>query len=199
MSAFLMQAEPVLNLNLISPTVVCSTGNDSVSYSVSGSGIPANTNIVIYQSTDSLFNPYLGQGDSIGYIPGNAIPQDTVNFGDCIKTLGIFIDACGASGQEGKNEYIILTSGNGIKVSNLAIDFSTQNNGGATNADINTGTSPCLYQTPTPSLIANLRVGSCNASNVIPASPTDSIPANAIILLFTSDNVTAKLWYCRFV
>jgi gliding motility-associated-like protein len=192
MSAFLVQAEPVLNLNLISPTVVCSTGNDSVSYSVSGSGIPANTNIVIYQSTDSLFNPYLGQGDSIGYIPGNAIPQDTVNFGDCIKTLGIFIDACGASGQEGKNEYIILTSGNGIKVSNLAIDFSTQNNGGATNADINTGTSPCLYQTPTPSLIANLRVGSCNASNVIPASPTDSIPANAIILLFTSDNVTAN-------
>ena len=192
MSAFLVQAEPVLNLNLISPTVVCSTGNDSVSYSVSASGIPANTNIVIYQSTDSLFNPYLGQGDSIGYIPGNAIPQDTVNFGDCIKTLGIFIDACGASGQEGKNEYIILTSGNGIKVSNLAIDFSTQNNGGATNADINTGTSPCLYQTPTPSLIANLRVGSCNASNVIPASPTDSIPANAIILLFTSDNVTAN-------
>jgi gliding motility-associated-like protein len=192
MSAFLVQAEPVLNLNLISPTVVCSTGNDSVSYSVSGSGIPANTNIVIYQSTDSLFNPYLGQGDSIGYIPGNAIPQDTVNFGDCIKTLGIFIDACGASGQEGKNEYIILTSGNGIKVSNLAIDFSTQNNGGATNADINTGTSPCLYQTPTPSLITNLRVGSCNASNVIPASPTDSIPANAIILLFTSDNVTAN-------
>jgi hypothetical protein len=169
MSAFLVQAEPVLNLNLISPTVVCSTGNDSVSYSVSGSGIPANTNIVIYQSTDSLFNPYLGQGDSIGYIPGNAIPQDTVNFGDCIKTLGIFIDACGASGQEGKNEYIILTSGNGIKVSNLAIDFSTQNNW-RTNADINTGTSPCLYQTPTPSLITNLRVGSCNASNVIPAS-----------------------------
>ena len=192
MSAFLVQAEPVLNLNLLSPTVVCSSGNDSVSYSVSGSGIPANTNIVIYQSTDSLFNPYLGQGDSIGYIPGNAIPQDTVNFGDCVKTLGIFIDACGASGQEGKNEYIILTSGNGIKVSNLAIDFSTQNNGGATNADINTGTSPCLYQTPTPSLITNLRVGSCNASNVIPASQTDSIPANAIILLFTSDNVTAN-------
>ncbi|HNY55149.1 MAG TPA: hypothetical protein PKI86_05955, partial [Chitinophagales bacterium] len=192
LSVVKVSAEPVINLNLLTPTVVCSSGNDTVRYSVTASGIPANTNIVIYQGTDSTFNPYLGQGDSIGYIPGNAIPRDTVNFGSCVKTLGIFIDACGASGLEAKNEYIILTSGNGIKVSNLAIDFSSQNNNGATNADINTGTNPCGYKTPTPSLIAGLRAGSCNASNVIPALPSDSIPPNAIILLFTSDSVTAN-------
>lgn len=191
-SAFASYAEPVINLNLLTPGVVCSSGNDTVRYSVTASGIPANTNVVIYQGANSTFNPYLGQGDSIGYIPGNAIPRDTVNFGSCVKTLGIFIDACGASGQESKNEYIILTSGSGIKVSNLAVDFSTQNNNGATNADINTGTNPCGYKTPTPSLIAGLRAGSCNASNVIPASPSDSIPPNAIILLFTSDSVTAN-------
>lgn len=189
----IVMAAPVINLNLLTPTVVCSSGNDTTRYSLSASGIPANTNIVIYQSTDSTFNPYNSQGDSIGYIPGNAIPRDTVNFGVCVKTLGIFIDACGASGQESRNEYIVMTSGNsGIKVSNLAIDFATQNNGGATNADINTGANPCSFKVPNPTLIANLQVGSCNPSNVIAASPTDSIPANVIILCFTSDNVTAN-------
>lgn len=186
-------AEPIINLGLSSPTVVCATGNDTTSYTVSASGIPANTNIVIYQSTDSTFNPYNNEGDSIGFIPGNAIPKDTINFGNCVKTLGIFLDACGATGLEGRNEYIMLTSGNGIKVSNLAIDFSTQNNGsGPQNADINTNTNACSFKTPTPSLIAGLQVGSCNASNIIPASPLDSIPPNAIILCFTSDSVTAS-------
>ncbi len=192
LSVFIAFADPVISLNLLTPNVVCSTGNDTVRYTVSASEIPANTNIVIYQSTDSTFNPYNNQGDSIGFIPGNSNPTDTVNFGTCVKTLGIFIDACGASGQEGRNEYMVLTSGNGIKVSNLAVDFSSQNNSGATNADINIGASPCLYKTPTPSLITSLQVGTCNASNVISASPTDSIPANAIILLFTSDAVTAN-------
>lgn len=192
-SAFaVIAADPTITLTSLSPTTICSTGNDTMYYSVAAANIPANTNVVIYQSTDSTFNPYNNQGDSIGYIAGNSIPTDTVNFGTCVKTLGIFIDACGAAGQEGKNEYIILTSGNGIKVSNLAIDFSSQNNSGAANADLNTGATPCGYKTPSASLISGLRVGSCNASNVIPASPTDSIPANAIILLFTSDNVSAN-------
>lgn len=191
LSAFIVLADPIINLNLITSTVVCSTGNDTARYTVSASEIPANTNIVIYQSTDSTFNPYLGQGDSIGFIPGNSIPKDTVNFGNCVKILGEFIDACGPSGQEGRNEYIILTSGKGIKVSNLGVDFSSQNNSGAANADINTGATPCGYKTPSASLISGLRIGSCNTSNVIPASPTDSIPPNAIILLFTSDSVTA--------
>ncbi|HQV79159.1 MAG TPA: gliding motility-associated C-terminal domain-containing protein [Chitinophagales bacterium] len=192
-ATFNLKADPIINLNLLSPTSICATGNDSVSYSISASSIPANTNVVIYQSMDSTFNPYLNQGDSIAFIPGNSIPRDTINFGSCVKTLGIFIDACGASGKEGRNEYIILTSGNGIKVSNLGINFSSQNNtGGASNADINIGSNACSYKTPSATLINNLRVGSCNASNVIPASPTDSIPPNAIILCFTSDSVSAN-------
>ncbi len=190
-SVFIAFAAPIISLNLITPVTVCSTGNDTARYTVSATEIPANTNIVIYQSADSTFNPYLGQGDSIGFIPGNSIPRDTVNFGNCVKILGEFIDACGPSGQEGRNEYIILTSGKGIKVSNLGIDFSSQNNSGAANADINTGATPCGYKTPAASLISGLQLGSCNASNVIPASPADSIPPNAIILLFTSDSVSA--------
>lgn len=194
LSAFIVLADPVINLNLLTSEVVCSTGNDTARYTLSASGIPSNTNIVIYQSTDSTFNPYNNQGDSIAYIPGSSIPRDTVNFGTCVKTLGIFIDACGATGQEGKNEYMILTSGTGIKVSNLAINFdpANSNSGDDNDNDINTGTNPCSFKTPNATLISNLQIGSCNASNIIPASPTDSIPPNAIILCFTSDNVTAN-------
>ncbi|MFN8294881.1 MAG: gliding motility-associated C-terminal domain-containing protein [Chitinophagales bacterium] len=190
----IVMAAPVINLNLLTPTVVCSSGNDTTRYSVSANGIPANTNIVVYQSTDSTFNPYNSQGDSIGYIPGNAIPRDTINFGACVKTLGIFIDACGATGQEGRNEYMILTSGTGIKVSNLAINYdpANSNSGNDNDNDINTGTNPCSFKTPNAALISNLQTGSCNASNIIAASPTDSIPPNSIILCFTSDNVTAN-------
>jgi gliding motility-associated-like protein len=186
------QVNPSIILTPLSPSVICSDGTDTVRYSVSATDIPPNTNVVIYQSQDSTFNPYNSQGDSIGFIPGNSIPRDTVNFGSCLKTLGIFIDACGAPGQEGRNEYIVLTSGNGIKVSNIAIDFSSQNNSGAANADININNNPCGYKVPSPALIAGLQAGTCNASNVIPASPADSIPANAIILLFTSDSVSAN-------
>ena len=194
LTTYIVLAAPVINLNLLTPTVVCSSGNDTARYSLSASGIPANTNIVVYQSTDSTFNPYNSQGDSIGFIPGNAIPRDTVNFGTCVKTLGIFIDACGATGQEGRNEYMILTSGTGIKVSNLAINFdpANSNSGNNNDNDINTGANPCGFKTPNPALISGLQVGSCNASNIIPASPTDSIPPNVIILCFTSDNVTAN-------
>ncbi len=193
-SAFFAWADPSVTLTLLTPSPICYTGNDTVRYAVSASGIPANTNIVIYQSTDSTFNPYNNQGDSIGFIPGNAIPKDTVNFGTCIKTLGIFIDACGATGQEGKNEYMIMTSGSGIKVSNLAINYdpANSNSGNNNDNDINTGTNPCGFKVPNATLINNLRVGSCNSSNIIPASPGDSIPANVIILCFTSDNVTAN-------
>ena len=193
-TSFIVLADPVISLNLVTPTVVCSTGNDTVRYTVAASEIPASTNIVIYQSKDSTFNPYLGQGDSIGFIPGSSIPKDTINFGSCIKTLGIFIDACGAAGLEAKNEYMILTSGSGIKVSNLAINFdpANSNSGNNNDNDINIGTNSCGFKIPNATLISNLQIGSCNASNIISASPTDSIPPNAIILCFTSNNVTAN-------
>lgn len=189
--ALLAQTSTSINLNLLSPTTVCSSGNDTVSYSISATGIPANTNVVIYQSTTANFNPYAGQGDSIAFIPGNAIPKDTFSFKNCVRILGIFIDACGVSGTEPKNEYMVLSSGTGIKVSNLAIKYDIANSNSGNNNDnsINNGTSPCGFKTPNPTLISNLRVGACNATNVIPASPSDSIPPNAIILCFTSDSV----------
>lgn len=188
--AIFVSAQTQINLSPAT-SVICSTGNDTLFYNVSASGLPPNTNVVIYQSQDSTFNPYLQQGDSIGYIPGNALPVDTINFGTCIKTLGIFIDACGATGQEPKNEYMVLTSGSGIRVNNLAINFdpANSNSGNNNDNDINLGTNPCGFKTPDAALITNLQVGSCNAANIIPVSPSDSIPPNAIILCFTSDSV----------
>lgn len=188
------QVNTAINLTPLTPSVICSSGNDTVKYSVSASNIPPNTNVVIYQSQDSLFNPYNNEGDSIAFIPGNALPADTVNFKSCVRVLGIFIDACGASGTEPRNEYIILTSGSGVGVSRITIDYdpANSNSGNNNDNDINRGANPCSFKTPDATLINNLRTGSCNAANIIPASPTDSIPANAIILCFTSDQVTAN-------
>ena len=187
--SFLLKAQSI-SLTPISPQIFCSS--DIFSYTATWSNAFQNSNIVFYQSTDSSFNPYLGQGDSIDYIHLGGSSSTVPISSSCPKVLGIFIDACGATGQEPKNEYMILSSGQGIKVSNLAIDFSSQNNSsGASNADINIGSASCGFKTPAASLISSLQNGSCNASNVFSAGPNDSIPSDAIILVFTSDSANA--------
>jgi len=187
-----------LTITSASPNVICGNGStDTFSYKVSGTNIPANANIVIYQSTNPSFNPYLGQGDSIAGIKGDSIKPPN----SCIRMLGLFIDACNpGSSIEGQNEYMTIASGSGIKVSNLAIDFNFSNNvvsgqpANPLNADINFGSAPCSFRTlPETSLMNNLRANlPCNNTNVIAAGPNDSIPANAIILLFTSNNVQSN-------
>jgi gliding motility-associated-like protein len=179
-----------LTITSVSPSVICGNGStDTFTYKVSGSNIPANSNIVIYESTNPSFNPYLGQGDSIAGVKGDPTRQPN----GCIKMLGLFIDAClDGGGDEGQNEYMTIASGEGIKVSNLAIDFGNSNNAqGATNADINFGAAPCTFKsTPQAALITNLRANApCSNANIIPVGPSDSIPPNSIILLFTSDDV----------
>ena len=181
-----------LTITSASPTVICGNGStDTFSYKVSGTDIPANANIVIYQSTNPGFNPYLGQGDSIAGVKGDSIRQPN----SCVKILGVFLDACTNNGanDEAQNEYMTITSGSGIKVSNLAIDFvgASNNQNPPLNNDINIGSNPCLYKTPDVTLISNLRANApCNNTNIIPANLSDSIPPNAIILIFTSDVVT---------
>ena len=86
--------------------------------------------------------------------------------------LGLFMDAClDGGGDEGQNEYMTIASGEGIKVSNLAIDFGNSNNAqSALNADINFGTSPCPFRIPQAALITNLRANApCSSANIIPA------------------------------
>ena len=57
---------------------ICSTGNDSVSFNVNTTAIPNNSQIVFYKNSDSTFNPYSNQGDSIGVI--NINNSSSTNF-----------------------------------------------------------------------------------------------------------------------
>ncbi len=171
-----------LQLTSLSPDVFCGTGRDTMKFSVNYTNIPPNSNIVFYQSTNPAFNPYLGQGDSIGFINVGA---NTSGGGSqvttaCPEILGIFIDACNNTPLlEQDNEYIVTTSGQGFLVNNLQVDIP---NG----RDINIPIGSNLFGTPSAALMTQLRIGTCNASNLIAASPGDSIPPNAIVLIFPS-------------
>ena len=171
-----------LQLTSLSPDVFCGTGRDTMKFSVNYTNIPPNSNVVFYQSTNPAFNPYLGQGDSIGFINVGA---NTSGGGGqvtttCPEILGIFIDACNNTPLlEQDNEYIVTTSGQGFLVNNLQVDIP---NG----RDINIPIGSNLFGTPSAALMTQLRIGTCNASNLIAASPGDSIPPNAIVLIFPS-------------
>jgi len=182
LSAFvLIAANPTIQLTPLSPTTICATGNDTLLYSVNASNIPANTNVVIYQSTDSTFNPSLGQGDSIGFVKGDTASIGGIITSTCPKILGIFIDACNDSGRlEPANEYMVITSGRGFRVANLKVDVPN-----TSLRDINTGSNPCSFGTPSNALMTSLRTGFCNSTNLLSATQSDSIPPDAIVIIFT--------------
>lgn len=178
---FVFAKGQTINLTEKSPEIYCSNGVDS--FSATWSSIPAGSNIVFYQSTDPSFNPYLGQGDSIGFIHIDASNTSTNPITSvCPRILGIFIDACNDNGRsEPANEYMLLTSGNaGFLPSTLQIDLPS-------NTDINMGAMACNFQTPSAALMTLLRTGTCNSTNLIPAGPSDFIPANALVIVFTGN------------
>lgn len=170
-----------IQLSNISSSVFCSSGKDTVKFAVDYAGIPANSNIVFYQSSTANFNPYLGQGDSIGFINvGGSTTNGTQIITSCPEILGIFIDACNpAPLVEQDNEYIVMTSGQGFLVNNLQVDLPA-------NRDINIPLGSNFFGTPSAALMAQLRIGSCNPSNLLSAGPGDSIPPNAIVIIFPS-------------
>ncbi len=169
-----------VQLASLSPDAFCSTRRDTMRFSVNYTNIPQNSNIVFYQSTNPAFNPYLGQGDSIGFI--NVGSNGTGGGGQvtttCPEILGIFIDACDQGGvlREVDNEYMVITSGNtGFNVSSLKIQLP--------NTSINV--SGCPFSTPSAATMTQLRNGTCDATTLIAAGQADFIPANAIVIIFT--------------
>lgn len=170
-----------IQLSNITSSVFCSSGKDTVQFAVDYAGIPANSNIVFYQSSNANFNPYLGQGDSIGFINvGGNTSNGTQTITACPEILGIFIDACNpAPLVEQDNEYIVMTSGKGFMVNNLQVDLPA-------NRDINMPLGSNLFGTPSAALMTQLRIGSCNPSTLLSAGPGDSIPPNAIVIIFPS-------------
>ena len=172
-----------IQLANVSQDVFCSTGKDTMRFSVNYSNVPANSNIVFYQSTNPNFNPYNGEGDSIGFISigGNTSNGNQV-ITSCPEILGVFIDACDPDPlEEQDNEYIVITSGQGFLVNNLQVDVPS-----TTNKDINIPLGSNLFGTPSAALMAQLRNGTCNAGNLFAGKPGDSIPANAIVIIFPS-------------
>lgn len=170
-----------IQLTNVSQDVFCGTGKDTMKFSVDYSSIPQNSNIVFYQSVNPAFNPYLGQGDSIGFINvgGNTNGGGQV-ITACPEILGIFIDACNQSPyQEYDNEYMVITSGSGFKVSNLQVRLP--------NTSINTGSS--TFMVPPASMMTILRNGTCTNTTLIPASNADSIPPGALVIIFTLNGV----------
>ena len=171
-----------LQLTNLSQDVFCSTGKDTLRFSLDYSSIPPNSNIVLYQSTNPSFNPYLGQGDSIGFINigGNTSSTGQIKT-TCPEIVGIFIDACDQGGvlREVDNEYVIMTSGNsGFNVSDLRLKLP--------NNSINISSSnSCTFSTPSAATMTTLRNGTCDATTLIAASQSDFIPANAIVIVFT--------------
>lgn len=157
----------------------------TITYSATVSNVINATSVDWYIGTSSSFNPYAGQGTQIGSSPLSANCPTT-----CPDLLAIFINACNGTGVEEDNEYIVFSSGGGFNTSNLQVDLPNSN--GTGNSDINLGATPCGLQTPQAALIAALRTGSCNATNILPAGPGTQIPGGAIVILFTSTNVTAS-------
>lgn len=162
----------------------------TITLKAGGTDLVNNGCVDWYYSDDQNFNPYnAGEGTFIacGKITTTYPPFCTV----CPTILGIMVDACGTEAQ---NEFMLLSSGSGFNLNSLQVDFAIQNNTmGAVNNDINIGASPCNWKTPDPALMA-LILGSanCNSGNVIAVSPGGSVPANAIVVVFTSGNANTN-------
>lgn len=187
--ALFAQNLTTIELNSLSGNnVFCNSGKDSVSISVTGSNIPQGSNVVLYSSTDNNFNPYLGEGDSIGFFKGDSIQSDLLPSLPCVDIIGIFIDACNPKPiPEYHNEYIFLNSGQGIQVDSLKISWPNSQNTG--NGNVNLGNSVCGIKKPSDKLMNTLRAGACNTTNFVAVGPGDFIPSNVIVLFFASDSV----------
>lgn len=172
-------------------SLITACPGDTITLNTTGNNLPVNGTIDWYQSPFADFNPYNQEGTFLGssVLPGS----NGVNCPDvCPNLLAVFINACNGRGVEWDNEYLIFSAGKGFKVNDLEVDLpnnvNTPDNTG--NNDINLGISPCGLQIPQQKLIDSLRQGACNPSNIIPANPGSSIPAGALVFLFTGNDVT---------
>lgn len=191
LSVLSLAAQNTTNIELNSLSgnnVYCNSGKDSVLLSITGSNIPKGSNVVLYSSTNLDFNPYIGEGDSIGFFKGDSIESTLLPPLPCVDIIGIFIDACNPKPiPEYHNEYIFLNSGQGLLVDSLKIAWP--NNSGTGNGSVNIGSSICGIKKPSNALMNTLRTGACNTTNFVAVGPGDNIPANVIVLFFASDGV----------
>lgn len=156
---------------------------ESFQLTAEGTLLPNGGCVNWYYDTSPGFDPYAGEGTLIGCGSISAPPPAPCS--TCPEILAIWIDACGL---EQANEFMILSSGSGFQVNNLGIDFDPSNNGmSPTNEDINTNGGGCNWMVPNPSLVSAIQASAnCNSGNVIAAGPGATIPAEALVIVFTS-------------
>ncbi len=168
-------------------------GNNSAIVICNGSSIqlqsvgnlPAGSSINWYQSNTSAFIPPV-QGAFIG----NTNSTTGANCpAICPSMVAVFINSCNGTGGEPDNEYIVLSSGSGFAVNDLKVDLPNSSPTG-TEADINYGAGTCGYQTPSAAFITSLRT-TAGCTSIFAAGPGTTVPSGAVVVLFTSNNVTA--------
>ncbi len=147
--------------------------------------LPAGSSINWYQSNTSPFLPP-AQGTFIG----NTNSTTGANCpAICPSMVAVFINSCNGTGGEPDNEYIVLSSGSGFAVNDLKVDLPNSSPTG-TEADINYGAGTCGYQTPSAAFITSLQTAA-GCTSIFAAGPGTTVPSGAVVVLFTSNNVTA--------
>lgn len=102
---------------------------------------------------------------------------------ECPQIEAIMVDACGT---EPLNEFVIISTGDGFQVDDLQFGFHpTNTGGGAQNGNINVGFISCGLTAGN----ADVYTG-CN--NIISVGPGDSVPADAYLVLQSSNGADAS-------
>ncbi|MFT4534920.1 MAG: gliding motility-associated-like protein [Saprospiraceae bacterium] len=147
-------------------------GAQAVLFTVNDVNLPTG-NIDWYSSTTSGFDPLTG-GTLIGSSPINSADACQA----CPTIEAIYIDACG---DEGRNEFVIASSGSGLAIDDLTFSFDVANNGGGSppNGDINLG-GTCGWAMGDLTLVVG-------CATMISVGPGDYIPPNSTLIIQTSD------------
>ncbi len=173
-----------------SPCIFCFDEPQSFNFTVSGTNIPEGTPLSWRVTVDTND---LGSATNISKLSNfSTVDVDNVDRCDvCPTTLGIMVDACNEDGiGEGNNEFMVIHSGSGFLASELGVNFGFQGMGISNDGDINLGNSPCIFRVqPEANLITQLNQ-SC--TDFIPAGRNTTIPANSLVVIFTSSNATRE-------
>ncbi len=160
--------------------------SDCKEFCVEATNLPVGGTIDFYYDTNENFNPYnegtlLGSTAAITEATSGTLLSTSSNPA-CPSILGIMTDACDGTGIESDNEFILMVNGNtNTPVSNIDIDLPN-------NSNINTTTGYVSTATAATSL-SNAGITPA-AGCLIPIDGTSTIPANALVLVITSNNLT---------
>lgn len=184
-----------LTINGKSSDTVCSS--DIANITLTGLDLPTGGTIRWYSGSTPTFDPST-EGT---YIDSSLIVSP--NTGSCPSVcpdlLAVLINGCGGSVEEG-NEYIIFTSGSGFKVDDLEVDLPNNFASDPTSGDINlSGIAPaCGFRMPESTILTNAQNSVCSSTIMFAAGPGQSIPPDAIVILFTSVGVTVSYDFNSF-